>query len=151
MYHSTFKRIYSKSKTEQYVYISSSLKDSYVRGDRLIIGDKDSAYTVPIFQFKERLSKRTLKAGTVPVMYKVLDGVDGSPTEARVIIRVPWGWTVESFQTEALREWGKNPSVDMVASCHSAESVDMDLLFLTRKWRGDKSIRLADTDKRSKR
>lgn len=69
-------------------------------------------------------------------MYKILDGENGSPTEARVIIRCPWGWTPERFQAEALKAWGKNPSVEIVISCHAAESVDMDLNFLTREWRG---------------
>lgn len=151
MYHSQFKRIYNRNKKETYIYIASELKDSYIRGDKLIVGNRDSSYTIPIKEFQKNLSLRTLRSGTIPMMYKILDGVDGSPTQSRTIIRVPWAWNVGRFQEEVLKYWNRNPSVEMVSSCHSSESVDMDKTFLTKEWSGDKSIRLADTEKRPKR
>lgn len=147
MHKPIYKSIYNRNKPEKYFYMSSSLRDSFVRGKNLITGTKDSAYTVPFYTFKENLSRRTVK-GTLPMMYKILEGVDGSPTEVRLVIRVPWGWSPQRFQAEAVREWKKNPSVEMIASCHFAESVDMDRTFLTRGWRGEKGLRLADTEKR---
>lgn len=150
MFNHIFKRIYNKNKAEKYLYISSSLKDTYVRGNNVIIGTNDAPYTVPLFQFRENLSRRTVR-GTLPMRYKILEGVDGTPTEARIILRVPWGWSLERFQAEALCEWRKNPSVETVVSCHSAESVDMDLNFVTRQWRGDNNLRFADTEKRHER
>lgn len=118
-----------------YLYISFSLKDSYVCGETLFPAFHDGIYTAPLRKSLKGLSRRTTR-DSLAVRYKILEGKDGTPTELRLIIRCPGGWTAERFQQEALRGFAENPSVETIIFCHSAASVDMDLGFLTREWKG---------------
>jgi hypothetical protein len=118
-----------------YLYIYSSLKDSYVCGDKLITDLHNGIYTIPLRKFHSELSRRTTR-GNLPLMYKILEGNDGSPTELRLILRCPSDWTPRRFQEEALKLWCKNPSVEELLSCHTEQTADMDLTFLSEAWKG---------------
>lgn len=114
-----------------YLNIYSSLKDSYVSGGIIHLATHDGVYLAPLKKFVDELSRKTTR-GKLPLRYKVLEGIDGSPTELRLILRCPRDWTPSRFKEEALKLWGQNPSVEEVLSCHTAQSADMDLSFLTR-------------------
>lgn len=120
-------------KHTDYLYIYSSLKDSYAYGEQVIPAFKDGPYKVPLHKFIDNLSRQTSKR-TLPYRYRMIEGVAGGATQIKVIIRVPYGWTAERFEAVALREWGKNPSVDMVIAAYVKSSVDMDLSFFQPTW-----------------
>jgi hypothetical protein len=122
-----------------YLYLYSSLKDSYVRGDTLLTELYNGIYTAPLKSFHKELSRRTTR-GTLPLRYKILEGKGGSPTELRLIIRIPPDWTPQRFQEEALKLWEKNASVEEVITCLTRKSVDMDLGFLTKGWNGPQKL-----------
>lgn len=53
----TFKK--PKAYNQTYMYLCSSLKDSYVRSDELIMAFRNGPYKVPIKSFIKELSRRT--------------------------------------------------------------------------------------------
>jgi hypothetical protein len=127
-----------KISVTYYLYIYSSLKDSCVHGDILFPAYHDGVYTASLKKFIANLSRKTSRE-SLPFRYKILEGVAGSPTELRIILRCPPDWTPARFQEEALKEWSKNASVEEVLSSHTARSADMDLNFLTKAWNGSQN------------
>ena len=125
-----------------YIYIYSSLKDSYISGDSLYAAFQDGVYRAPLKTFLKELSRCTFRRN-LPVRYEILEGKDGSPTELRLILRCPPDWTPERFQEEALKLWKKNASVEEVISCHAEQSRDMDLTFLRKGWKGPRNLTAA--------
>ena len=118
-----------------YLYICSSLKDSYVLSGKFIPCFTDGAYIVLIKAFHKEVSRCTATA-LLPMRYRIIDGAAGEPTQARIIVALPGGWTAERFQEVALRAWYRNPSVDMLVSAQVVRSVDMDEAFLQPEWLG---------------
>lgn len=99
--------------------IHSSLKDSFQSDGKLTFGFLDESYAIPYQKFIINLSRRTSRA-LLTSEYKILNGASGEETQLRAVIMVPPDWAGPRFLEEALKEWTKNPSADLVIEAYIA-------------------------------
>lgn len=101
----------------KHLIVESYLKDSFFISGKIIICFDNSSYHIPYDDFVRNLAEKTSRKGLVSDI-TIFNDIPGGSTQAKVRIGIPPDWSESRFTEVALKEWSRNPSVDLVIAAY---------------------------------
>jgi hypothetical protein len=97
-----------------YLYLISSLKDSFVNNNKLYLITDTKLYSNQIEIFIRDLLPVSRKGSNISFSndaffyrFSIIEGTSGKSAQARILIECPRGWRLQSFEAAARKGWKK--------------------------------------------